>query len=410
MSSLRPSLSLLLLAGLCATASAQEVQYLVEGKDKERGEFTGQLAVSYTSGKVEVDRRVRFMDGSEQVLLSGKGTREDFELEALFKPSTGLSGGLSGETAAKPILLQIIFGEIDEATGEDEWCETGTLRGEKKLSSGEGYRVFPLDAERPETTGPSYKYTQMPGVAFIQGEGDAHEVDVNDIFQGGLGDCYFMAGIAAVARTDPQRIRSMIEENADGTFSVYVWKHNYQWEEEQVDEDGFFTPTVKATKVVVDGQFPATYGTSPSYAKFGDSKTVDGKELHELWPMILEKAYAKHKGSYKKIEGGWASTPISFFSGQDAVVDHDPKGLSETQLKKILAEATKKGYPTTLGVPKSGGNSSLNLYGNHYYIFVGLDAEGNALLRNPWGSSHPPRGLTMAELKKYFDGMHVGEF
>ncbi|HAH07812.1 MAG TPA: hypothetical protein DCM05_15030, partial [Elusimicrobia bacterium] len=36
---------------------------------------------------------------------------------------------------------------------------------------------------------------------------------------------------------------------------------------------------------------------------YGAGPGDDGTQ-NELWPMIAEKAYAQHKGSYKKIEGG----------------------------------------------------------------------------------------------------------
>lgn len=57
------------------------------------------------------------------------------------------------------------------------------------------------------------------------------------------------------------------ETNEDGTFSVYLWKHNYQWEEEVVDKDGMFIPEVKATVIVVDDSFVTTFGASPIYAR-----------------------------------------------------------------------------------------------------------------------------------------------
>jgi hypothetical protein len=124
--------------------------------------------------------------------------------------------------------------------------------------------------------------------------------------------------------------------------------------------------------------------------------------------MILEKAYAKHKKGFKTIEGGWASTAMSFFSGEDSVKDHRPAELSEDRLRAILGSAAKNGHPVTFGVPKRA--PELGLVGNHYYFFAGVDEKGNAKLLNPWGSSHPPRALTMGEIKAGIDMIHVGEF
>ena len=68
----------------------------------------------------------------------------------------------------------------------------------------------PLPALRPKHDGKEYEdFTN--GVAFVQGEGDAHEVDPHDVNQGALGDCYLIAGMAAVARADPEAIKNAIK-------------------------------------------------------------------------------------------------------------------------------------------------------------------------------------------------------
>ncbi len=38
--------------------------------------------------------------------------------------------------------------------------------------------------------------------------------------QGALGNCYFHSVVAALAQADPQKIEKMIQENADGTYTV----------------------------------------------------------------------------------------------------------------------------------------------------------------------------------------------
>jgi hypothetical protein len=233
-------------------------------------------------------------------------------------------------------------------------------------------------------------------------------VAINDVNQGGLGDCYFMAGLAAVSRMQPERVRGMIRDHGDGTFTVYLWRHNDQFEEHTPGPDGSYEYVRTATSVRLDDAFPAGFGGgSPAYAEFGDKETVDGQTRYELWPMLLEKAYAALKGGYAKIDGGYASTPMSFFSS-DEVVDHDPEEMTTDEIRAVLTEAEKNGQPVTMGVPEGHEKPALNLYAPHYYAFWGFDAQGNALFYNPWGSSHPPRGLTMDECKSIFDSIHVG--
>lgn len=399
----------LCLVSTAAPLAAQPVgalDYLLEGADRARGGFTGRLTLHPDGeGHYRADRRVQFLKGGEE-LLGGRGQRVDHELRVLFEQTVGAAGRLERRTAQHVRLLGDFDGKDDKYLATRTLGKSDTKRL-KTRTKGWGFRVFPVERERAATT-PSYSYKQFKGVPFIKGEGDAHEVDPNDVRQGSLGDCYFMAGISAVARTDPHRIKSMIETNADGTFSVYLWKHDVQWEEEVVDKDGFYTPTVKATVIVVDDKFPTSFGTSPAFAKSGDSITEGDVEIRELWPMILEKAYAKHKKSYSTIEGGWASTPMSFFSGEDVVKDYVPQKLTEDRLRKILTRAFEKGYPVSMGVPKR--HPELHLVGNHYYFMGGLDEHGNVKLLNPWGSSHPPKALTMADIKAGIDMIHVGKF
>jgi Calpain family cysteine protease len=397
-------LSLLLLGSLSAPVAAQEEGelYLLEGRDQVQGDFTGRLVLQPAGADAyRVDRQVQF-SRTEQSFQGGRGQRLEWRLRVRFEQVAGLSGAIRGREAGESAQMRVEF--------EEGGLISTSFRGAGTLSQGQGYPVRTIEAgERPATTGPSYEYRSFRGVAFLRGEGDEHEVDLNDVAQGGLGDCYFMAGLAAVARTDPHRIRSMIETNPDGTFTVYLWKHDYQWGEEVVGPDGMFVPRVEATRVVVDDTFPTTFGTLPSYGKWGDTITgPDGGEVHELWPMILEKAYAQHLRSYPALEGGVASTAMSFFSGEDAVVDYELATQTEAELSAVLRQATERGYPVTLGVPEHF--PALSLVGNHYYFLAGLDDQGRAILLNPWGSRHPPRALTMAELKAHIDVIHVGEF
>jgi hypothetical protein len=387
-------------------ALAEDLEYLIQGKDRTHGDFAGRLALSRDAdGATTGERWIQFLAGSD-TLKNGRGTQADGEwtVRLVFQETGGLAGNLSGTSSSNPVSLFV------EYEGEhDETISTRTRQNNRAKSRGVGFKVVTNpNAERPKAASSSHPYKPMKGVPLVKGDGDAHEVDVNDVAQGSLGDCYFMAGIAAVARTDPHRIRSMIETNADGSFSVYLWKHDHQWGEEVVDADGFFVPTVTATRIVVDDHFPSKYGSSPAYAGFGDRATINGEQVRELWPMILEKAYAQHKKGYKAIEGGWSSTPMSFFSGDDALVDHFPEDMTEAELGAVLKEAVKKGYPITMGSPKSV--SSLGLYGNHYYIFAGLDDQGRVKLLNPWGSSHPRKALTLKQVKQHVDSFHVGQF
>jgi Calpain family cysteine protease len=120
----------------------------------------------------------------------------------------------------------------------------------------------------PQNT--SYEYKTREEALFAKGEGHTHQVSHTDINQGDLGDCYLLAAIAAAAKTDPQRLKDMITDHGDGTYTVR-----------------FAEKTIK-----VDNRLPTAEGGNLAYASWG-------KDSPELWVAIIEKAYAKMQGGYE---------------------------------------------------------------------------------------------------------------
>ena len=49
----------------------------------------------------------------------------------------------------------------------------------------------------------------------------------DDVYQGGVGDCYFMATLAAVAKAKPEHIRKMVVDLGDGTYAVKFIENGY---------------------------------------------------------------------------------------------------------------------------------------------------------------------------------------
>jgi hypothetical protein len=78
--------------------------------------------------------------------------------------------------------------------------------------------------------------------------------------QGGLGSCYFHSVVAALAATDPQAIRKMIEANADGSYTVHF----------------------------ADGGKETAYPQDILYARHSGYDLSDG-----LWVAVLFRAYAQ---------------------------------------------------------------------------------------------------------------------
>jgi len=124
-------------------------------------------------------------------------------------------------------------------------------------------------------------------------------VSPNDVIQGALGDCYFLSALSVISQ-EPERLRQLFindTPNAAGVYGVKFWK-NGRWE-----------------CVVVDDCFPCSLGDElPLYVHSHNSSTI-------LWPLILEKAYAKYHRSYANIIGGHVSDALVDLSGPDAAVE-----------------------------------------------------------------------------------------
>lgn len=120
--------------------------------------------------------------------------------------------------------------------------------------------------------------------AFVQGEGEAGAVDPSDVNQGGYGSCAVLSTVMAIAEQDPERIQNMIQDNGDGTYTVTFQEF-----------DGGFLGLGhlgigggwKPVQVTVAGPFDDKAASS-------DDVGTDGQ--HEVWPAIIEKAYAQYKG------------------------------------------------------------------------------------------------------------------
>lgn len=103
-------------------------------------------------------------------------------------------------------------------------------------------------------------------------------VDPSDIQQGQLGDCWLVSAMASIAEY-PDCVQSMIEENGD-MYTVNLYSY----------EDQTFIP------IEVNDRVP-TQGGQPMFVH----ATADG----EIWPCLIEKAFAKISGEgYKTLSGG----------------------------------------------------------------------------------------------------------
>lgn len=134
-------------------------------------------------------------------------------------------------------------------------------------------------------------------------------VTFDDIKQGQLGSCWFLAAATAVADKIPGHIERTFLGTADG----------------ELNEQGIYAVNLYALgvphTVIIDDWLPLRpdeYGFTTQFAKISDDKA--------LWGPLIEKAFAKLHGNYSHIELGHPSQAIRTLTGSPfIIIKHDDK-------------------------------------------------------------------------------------
>ena len=192
-------------------------------------------------------------------------------------------------------------------------------------------------------------------------------IDVDDIVQGSLGDCYFLSCLSSLAE-NPIRIRNLfISKRVNEKCGVYCVKicHEGLWR-----------------AVFVDDYFPCyskTQGPCFSKSKKGEN---------ELWVLILEKAWAKLYSNYERIEAGLTREVLRDLTGAPTkVVWTDEPNLWEEILK-----GEEKDYIMTAGAIDAAAMAKVKInegmVSGHAYSLISAHVVRKTQvlkLRNPWG-------------------------
>jgi acetoacetate decarboxylase len=234
-----------------------------------------------------------------------------------------------------------------------------------------------LGLDRPSTP---YTYQYASGSLFQNG------VSYQDINQGGVGDCYYLASLAATAFRSPSTIQNMFVDNGDNTYTVRFYKNGV------------------ADYVTVDRYLPTTAWGSLAYAK-----TVNS----ELWVALAEKAYAQVNqsawiqqdgtNSYFGIDGGLGYYAMRHVTGRNTSQVYQPSGIVDTNAIKTAFNAGKM---ITIGSKEFGVAS--NLVSQHEYVLVGYNSSTQKFtLYNPHGVNSTSNlahvDLTASEISQNFD-------
>lgn len=267
---------------------------------------------------------------------------------------------------------------------------------------------------------------------------DSSGIDPYDIIQGALGNCYFMCSLSAIANAQggPQKIKDMITANSDGTFTVKLYRPiNKRTQAELKGNIKSTTVGFEAVEVVVEGD--VWYNKNEDSALYARSQ-----DENEMWPLILEKAYAKLMGGYDEIDAGFSEEAYAVLTGTPRrsfeFSDNSGHAISmlvqAAQEKKGVTFATPPDMAADFALDEQGNNLRGNagelimltrkedggerIVAGHAYALdklVGdatIDANGKVIgnaivhLINPHGKNHIKK-LPLQSLPLYFSRVVV---
>ncbi len=210
--------------------------------------------------------------------------------------------------------------------------------------------------------------------------------------QGDCGDCYFMATLAAIAHKQPHYIQRMLKPG-DHLFEV-----------------GFVNADGEKVSSAVNDKFWQRGENDPIYARI--SRTVGSTEKdagtkNEIWPMVIEKAWAKLNGmSYESIVG--SNSPKFEYSyavtGKRAkYMSIDKNTDSDLLLQLMTDHFVKNNLPITLySVSDDTESHDPCLVTSHAYALKEIHEDGSMDIFNPW-NDHKEEG----EEGQHFTGKDV---
>lgn len=254
----------------------------------------------------------------------------------------------------------------DDQRVDDKALDKSEAHDDELEDSEEG-EADAVEAPTRNTGGKRRRTTEKGRISLYAKDPEGRNLppSVQDVNQGQVGDCYLFAAMAAIVDTDPNLIKKMIK---------FIKKRTYWVHLDGIDTLSQFQP--------VTTTFEGKHGEIGPRGAF--------------WPLLIEKAYMKHKGGFSELnEGGRPGDAIKDLTDKDSR-EFDPRKMTYFAVLTSLAWANAKKQPITLSTPddfsgeKKPTAEDHSIYHNHAYAVVDVDKKkGQAKLYNPWGDTHP---------------------
>lgn len=137
----------------------------------------------------------------------------------------------------------------------------------------------------------------------------------DDVDQGNLGDCWFLASIGSVLEECPEKLHTCIPKTTNFNSTDYNGKLEF-----------VFYDLGTPTKVVINDKLPT---------KNGRLIFANSNQSNEYWTALIEKAFAVFQGGYDKIEGGQAAEGLQCLA--DMITQTvELKDVTDFELKRYV--------------------------------------------------------------------------
>ncbi|OAQ89474.1 calpain-like protein [Purpureocillium lilacinum] len=219
-----------------------------------------------------------------------------------------------------------------------------------------------------------------------------------DVKQGGLGDCWIMAGMTAMANVEEGVKRTCVAYDTKIGIYGFVFYRDGEWVYSIIDDKLYLKspcwdcPSLQRDLLQqidredVEAVYRKTYQTGSKALFFGQCK-----DQNETWVPLLEKAYAKAHGDYGSLSGGWIGEGLEDLSGgvttellSSDILDTDE--FWDNEMSKVNQEFL---FGCSTGLLEHGYGQRDGICEAHAYIVLEARTlkSGQRLvkLRNPWG-------------------------
>lgn len=408
-------------------------RFTYAGKRAEETDHLKKASESFTKAEKQVDELINTEYGDSEAFQEFYSDLKDLTDETKRIVSGGLSVPDSDDRYTVHVKLTKEVEETDPLTGSKV---TKTVIREPELHA----VTQKAQAQHHGQVTYNIQYRSVADEPLF-----SHEPCPEDIQQGAIGDCYFIATMSSIADNNPDFIRNCMKDNGDGTVTVRLY-------DDQELQD-IYTTVNKTVPMVDRGQngkeeWVPAYGKGALWVSMLEKAFVQSGIVHSAsmafadnntvgYEFVGDQRKPFDRNNYEEIIGGRTEDATVHILGEyisqakkkDMEIklpqggsDPDPYTEEETAFFEKVAKAYQNGDAITAGIAAQSSNDTDDMYKEsnglprgHAYTVIGTEKDPQSgkwfiKVRNPhmkggrtydknWKSRYEPRPEVPGESK-----------